>query len=217
MLLGTGTTLQYRYASNAAYFGWDNCFDGTSTVPIFILWIFINNWVFILIYSEIYSKTSVPDPDSDPSIIKQKVRKTLILLFCDFFWTFFFGKWCKCTFKKYCSNKQKNFFFKLVFSWRLEGRVSEPDPDPHGSALIWVAGSGSAFKLLIRIQEGKNDPQKLRKYRIFRFWSAGCLFFKAKGFSCSLGVLYGGLGIGKWKFLIKNIKIKFPAVNFFQF
>jgi hypothetical protein len=43
-------------------------------------------------------------------------------------------------------------------------RVSDPDPypDPHGSALIWVAGSGSAFKLriLIRIQEGRNDPQK---------------------------------------------------------
>jgi hypothetical protein len=41
-------------------------------------------------------------------------------------------------------------------------RVSDPDPDPHGSALIWVAGSGSAFtlRIQIRIQEGKNDPQK---------------------------------------------------------
>ncbi len=53
---------------------------------------------------------------------------------------------------------------------------ADPDPDPasknksdpcgqgfgSGSALIWVAGSGSAFKLRnrIRIQEGKNDPQK---------------------------------------------------------
>ncbi len=33
----------------------------------------------------------------------------------------------------------------------------------------------------------------------------------------SLGVLYGGLGISKWQFFIKKIKIKFPAVNFFQF
>jgi hypothetical protein len=40
---------------------------------------------------------------------------------------------------------------------------------------------------------------------------------RAEGFSCSLGVLYGGLGIGKWQFLIKKIKIKFPAVNFFNF
>jgi hypothetical protein len=32
-----------------------------------------------------------------------------------------------------------------------------------------------------------------------------------------LGVLYGGLGISKLQFLIKKIKIKFPAVNFFQF
>jgi hypothetical protein len=27
----------------------------------------------------------------------------------------------------------------------------------------------------------------------------------------------GGLGISKWQFLIKKIKIKFPAVNIFQF
>jgi hypothetical protein len=39
-------------------------------------------------------------------------------------------------------------------------RVS--DPDLHGSALIWVTGYGSAFKLWIRfrIQDRKNDPQK---------------------------------------------------------
>ncbi len=49
------------------------------------------------------------------------------------------------------------------------------------------------------------------------FWSAGCSLLRAEGFSCSLGVLYGGLGISKWQFLIKNIKIKFPAVNLFQF
>ncbi len=45
-------------------------------------------------------------------------------------------------------------------------------------------------------------------------WSAGCSLLRAKGFSCSLGVIYGGLGISKWQFLIK--KIKLPAVNFFS-
>jgi hypothetical protein len=39
---------------------------------------------------------------------------------------------------------------------------------------------------------------------------------RAEGFSCSLGVLYEGLGISKWQVLIKKIKIKFPAVNFFK-
>jgi hypothetical protein len=39
---------------------------------------------------------------------------------------------------------------------------------------------------------------------------------RAEGFSCSLGVLYGGLGISKMQFLIKKIKIKFPGVNFFS-
>jgi hypothetical protein len=40
----------------------------------------------------------------------------------------------------------------------------------------------------------------------------------AEGFSCSLGVLYGGLRINtKLQFLIKKIKFKFPVQNFFQF
>jgi hypothetical protein len=54
------------------------------------------------------------------------------------------------------------------------------------------------------------------KDRIFIFSSAGCLLLRAEGFSCSLGVLYGGLGKSKLQFLIKKIKIKFLAVNFFQ-
>jgi hypothetical protein len=32
------------------------------------------------------------------------------------------------------------------------------------------------------------------------------LFLRAEGFSCSLGVLYGGLGISKLQFLIKKNK-----------
>jgi hypothetical protein len=70
--------------------------------------------------------------------------------------------------------------------------------------------SGSAYKLRIRIQEGKNDPKKLKKGENF-------YLLRAEGFSCSLGVLYGGLGISKLQFLIKKIKIKILVVNFFQF
>ncbi len=39
---------------------------------------------------------------------------------------------------------------------------------------------------------------------------------RAEGFSCSFGVLYGGLGISKMQFLIKKIKIKFLVVIFFS-
>jgi hypothetical protein len=39
---------------------------------------------------------------------------------------------------------------------------------------------------------------------------------RAEDFSCSLSVLFGGLGKSKLQFLIKKIKIKFPAVNFFS-
>jgi hypothetical protein len=58
-----------------------------------------------------------------------------------------------------------------------------------------------------------------KKSRIFMFLSTGtgCSLLRAEGFSLSLGVLYGGLGIRKLQFLIKKIKIKFPAINFFQF
>jgi hypothetical protein len=91
----------------------------------------------------------------------------------------------------------------------LSGRCRPPGPaQPRsrqgcGSALIWVAGS--AFKLRIRIQEGINDPKKLKKYRIFLFWSAGCSLLRAEGFSCSLWVLYGGLRISKLQFSIQKI------------
>ncbi len=104
------------------------------------------------------------------------------------------------------------FLFTIGF---LASRVSDPypdpHPDPHASALIWVAGSGSGSR------RAKMTHKNRKKYRIFMFWSAGCSLFRTEGFSCSLGVLYGGLGISKLQFLIKKIKIKFPAVNFSQF
>ena len=55
-----------------------------------------------------------------------------------------------------------------------------------------------------------------KKSRIFMFLSTECSLLRAEGFSCSLGVLYGGLGIGKLQFLIKKIEIKFPAIIFFS-
>jgi hypothetical protein len=60
-----------------------------------------------------------------------------------------------------------------------------------GSALIWVAGSGSGSR------RAKMTHKNRKKYRIFMFWSAGCSLLRAEDFSCSLGVLYGGLGISK--------------------
>ncbi len=53
--------------------------------------------------------------------------------------------------------------------------------------------------------------------RIFMFFSTECSLLRAEGFSCSLGVLYGGLGISKLQFLIKKMEIKFPAIIFFYF
>jgi hypothetical protein len=52
-----------------------------------------------------------------------------------------------------------------------------------------------------------------KKSRIFMFLSTGCSLLRAEGFSYSLGVLYGGVGISKLLFLIKKIESKFPATN----
>jgi hypothetical protein len=54
-------------------------------------------------------------------------------------------------------------------------------------------------------------------YRIFMFLCARCSLLRAEGFSCSLGVLYGGLGIRKLQFLIIEIKRKISSCKFFQF
>jgi hypothetical protein len=60
------------------------------------------------------------------------------------------------------------------------------DPDPHSNC-----GSGSGSR------RAKMSNKNRKNYRIFVFLSAGCSFLRAEGFSFSLGVLYGGLGISK--------------------
>jgi hypothetical protein len=94
-----------------------------------------------------------------------------------------------------------------------------------------VFGSGSAWirinlicwiRIRIKIADpntgGQKWPTKIKKNPIiFMFLSTGCSHLRAEGFSCSLGVLYGGLWIIKLQFLIKKIELKFPAINFFQF
>jgi hypothetical protein len=72
--------------------------------------------------------------------------------------------------------------------------VLDPDPDPHTNC-----GSGSGSR------RAKMTPKNRKKDRIFIKKSAGCSLLRAEGFSCSLSILYGGLGISKLQFLIKKI------------
>ncbi len=48
------------------------------------------------------------------------------------------------------------------------------------------------------------------------FWSAGCSFLRAEGFSCSLGALHNGLGMSKLQFLTRKY-IFLRVQNFFNF
>jgi hypothetical protein len=80
-----------------------------------------------------------------------------------------------------------------------EIRVSNPDPhyfelldpDPHSNC-----GSGS--------RRAKMTHKNRKKSSIFMFLSTGCSLLRAEGFSCSLGVLYGGLGISKLQFFLSR-------------
>ncbi len=83
----------------------------------------------------------------------------LCLLFCDFFMTFFFGKWCKCTFKVMNKITLEIVFLLLLPSWmsltKITGSVSrgaDPDPyqnvtDPQHWCIYWT----SYFAVYIRI------------------------------------------------------------------
>ncbi len=76
----------------------------------------------------------------------------------------------------------------------------------------------TALQAVCRIEEGKNDPQKLRKVMKFHvFWSAGCSILRAESFSCSLDVHHGGLGMNVLYFLIKKNKNFFQLVIFYNF
>jgi len=54
--------------------------------------------------------------------------------------------------------------------------------------------------------EGKKDSQK-RSEEISCFEVVDVLFLRARGFSCSMDVLHGGLGINVLQFLINKICI----------
>jgi hypothetical protein len=74
-------------------------------------------------------------------------------------------------------------------------RMHNPDPD--------------------RIQEGKKCSKKVNKLIFLR---AGCSVLRVEGFSCSLDVLYEGLGISKLLLLIKKRYLKkFKLYFFLQF
>jgi hypothetical protein len=74
----------------------------------------------------------------------------------------------------------------------LSCRVS--DPDPHSNCR---SGSGS--------RRAKMTHKNRKKSRLLMFLSTECSLLRSEGFCCSMGVLYGGLGISKLQYLIKKI------------
>jgi hypothetical protein len=79
-----------------------------------------------------------------------------------------------------------------------------------GSGFNGVPGPGS--------RRAKMTDKIRKKVINFMFWSAGCSLLRTEGFSCSLDVLYGGLGISKLQFFYqKNKEKKLCCCIFVQF
>jgi hypothetical protein len=76
-----------------------------------------------------------------------------------------------------------------------------------GSVFNQVSGSGSGSR------RAKMTPklEKVKKFPVLKCW-----MFSFEGFSCSLNVLYEGIGIHKLQYLIKEVFSKFLVVNFFN-
>ncbi len=82
-----------------------------------------------------------------------------------------------------------------------------------------------AFRIQISIDFGRLDPelggQKWPELEISFFFlffeMLDVPFLRAEGFSCLLDVLYGGLGISKFQFLIKKNMNFYSAVNFSRY
>ncbi len=72
-------------------------------------------------------------------------------------------------------------------------------------AVLWIWIQWSPW-IRIRIWI-RNGPEKWKQLINFIFWNTRCSLLRAEGFSCSLDVLYGGLGI---------IKLQVSAVFFCQ-
>ncbi len=76
--------------------------------------------------------------------------------------------------------------------------------DPHW---FWSAGSGS--------RRTKMTHKKGKKFRSFKSWSATrCSLLRAEGLSCSLDVLYGGLGISEMQLNKKTYQFFFSCKFF---
>jgi hypothetical protein len=102
----------------------------------------------------------------------------------------------------WCARKKSHALVQFRFGSRLNrDLVRSVDPDPESER--------------IQIQECKNDTHK--KGKKFHVLKCGCSLLRAEGFSCSLEVLYGGLGISKLEFSNKKVKLTILTVNFPNF
>jgi hypothetical protein len=93
-----------------------------------------------------------------------------------------------------------------------------------GSVPIWIR-SGSGFSGIprsvsgsgSRFQRTKLAQENRKQFITFIFWSSGCSFLRAEGFSCSFHVLYEGLGKVNCNFWSNKEKKKISAEFLFQF
>ncbi len=93
----------------------------------------------------------------------------------------------------------------IIQIWNLKSSVSDPDPD-------WRQIQSGQWNGFPDSESGSGSRRaKITHKNWKKFWSAGCSLLRADGFSWSLEVLYGGLGISKMQYLIQKISIFFSC------
>ncbi len=88
---------------------------------------------------------------------------------------------------------------EIIEEQRQKSSVADPHPDR-----IWIH-RGPWIRIRIRNTGSRSRRAKITNIINFILLSVICSLLRAEGFSCSLGVLYGCLGIRKLQFLIKKI------------
>jgi hypothetical protein len=112
-----------------------------------------------------------------------------------------------------CLYEGLEMFLILIFLFKFTSVVDpDPYPDPDWIRIQW--GPWIRIRIGIRNPRTKITYQtKIEKVNKYYFLKCLMSLLRAEGFSCSLDVLYGGLGISELQFQLYFFLLKFLFVK----
>ncbi len=129
-----------------------------------------------------------------------------------FYYQLHFGQCCILLFIKYGVPRTHRIFFStdefLLFIYSCRQPFLDLATIRHYCAHCSVEDPDSMGSPDPDSREQKWPTKNIKQLINFFFWSAGCSLLWAHGFSCSLVVHYGGLGISKLLFLVNKTVLR---------